>query len=243
MAPTTLSKGMGTSVQPAVRQAVSKLRRDCLEQEAGTRLGHEDELLQRYDVSRPTLRQAAALVGQEQLVLVRRGPGGGYFAHRPDSSSVAHMAAIFLQVQRVKIREILLSTSTIRGELAPLAASNLDEPTEGQIRDFLDRDRAIPDEDYELVTFLKAEIEQNNLVGRASGNRVLHLYMQISLELAGTLSRSDDIFFGHRERYLDFREQRNKMLDSIVARDPDFARLEAQRCGTRLQKWLDNSAA
>jgi hypothetical protein len=40
---------------------------------------------------------------------------------------------------------------------------------------------------------------------------------------------------------LEFREQRNKMLDSIVARDPDFARLGAQRCGTKLRKWLDHT--
>jgi DNA-binding FadR family transcriptional regulator len=238
MAGLTLTKGVSTSVQPAVRVAVAQLRRDCIAREPGTQLGQEDELLERYGISRPTLRQAAALVGQEQLLLIRRGPGGGYFAHRPEISSVSHMAAIFLQLQHTTMAEILLSTSTIRGELAPLAATNLSEEASHELEDFVTSDEAIADDDYDFIRFLRAELQQNDIVGRASGNRVLHLYMQISLELVSTLSKEEDILFNHPSRFLEWRHQRNRMLRSILNHDADIARIEANRLGAMILQWL-----
>lgn len=234
-----LAPRSGSNSQPAVRFAVNQLRRECIAHPPGTLLGQEEELLQRFGISRPTLRQAAALVGMEQLMEVRRGPGGGYFTTRPDISGVVHMAAIWLQLQKATVGEILVSTSTIRAELAPLAARNIDEATLAELKEFLAQDQAIDDGDYGFALFLKAELKQNDIVGRASGNRVLHLYMQISLDLVGSLARADDILLGHRSRYLAWRYQRNRMLQAIVAGDPEIARLESERCGAKIQKWLE----
>jgi len=234
-----LARPSGTNSQPAVRKAVNQLRRECVMHEPGKLLGQEEELLKRFGISRPTLRQAAALLTQEQLMEVRRGPGGGYFTARPNISGVVHMAAIWLQLQHVKISDILLSTTTIRAELAPLAARKIDDEGRAQINAFLNEDRAVDDKDYEYLSFLKAELAQNRMVGDIAGNRVLHLYMQISLDLVGSLSRSEDILFGHRARYLEWRHHRNRMLDAIAAGDPEIARLEADRCAAKMRKWVE----
>jgi len=239
MKPLVLARPSGSNSQPAVRKAVNQLRRECVMREAGTLLGQEEELLRRFGISRPTLRQAATLLTQEQLMEVRRGPGGGYYTNRPDISVVVHMAAIWLQLQHVKVSDILLSTTTIRAELAPLAARNIDDEGREVINAFLEEDRAIADSEYEYQNFLKAELQQNQIVGNLASNRVLHLYMQISLDLAGSLSRSEDILFEHRSRYLKWRHHRNRMLDAIAAGDPEIARLEAERCAERMRKWVE----
>jgi len=103
--PLILTRQPGSKSQPVVRKAVNQLRQECIQREPGTLLGQEEELLRRLGISRPTLRQAAALLGQEQLMNVRRGPGGGYFTTRPDISAVVHMAAIWLQLEHVAIGE------------------------------------------------------------------------------------------------------------------------------------------
>jgi len=103
--PLILTRQPGSKSQPVVRRAVNQLRQECIQREPGTLLGQEEELLRRMGISRPTLRQAAALLGQEQLMNVRRGPGGGYFTTRPDISAVVHMAAIWLQLEHVAIGE------------------------------------------------------------------------------------------------------------------------------------------
>jgi len=158
MKPLILTRQPGSKSQPVVRKAVNQLRRECIQRDPGTLLGQEEELLRRLGISRPTLRQAAALLGQEQLMNVRRGPGGGYFTTRPDISAVVHMAAIWLQLEHVAIGEILASTSTLRRELAPLAALNMDEEGYAELAAFLEHDRAIDEKDYGFTVFLKAEI-------------------------------------------------------------------------------------
>jgi DNA-binding FadR family transcriptional regulator len=55
----------------------------------GTRLGREPELMERYDVSRPTLREGLRLLEADGFVTVRRGPGGGVFVERPGRAQLA----------------------------------------------------------------------------------------------------------------------------------------------------------
>jgi len=230
--------GKRTSVQPAVRHAVASLRNECLQSPPGTLLGQEDDLLGRYKVSRPTLRQAAALVGQEQLLRVQRGVGGGYFSHRPDVSGVTHMAAILLQLEGAHMREILQSTEAIRTAIIPLAASNMSTEAREELREFLDREAAIPSQAYDFVTFLRAERKHNDIIGRASGNSVLTLFMKISLELVSSLSKEEDVLFGKAERFLEWRSQRNRMLQAVLDGDHEVALIEAKRCSDKVRKWL-----
>ena len=103
--------------RPAVRRTARALRRDSLQTDPGQGIGREDELIERYGVSRPTLRQAAALVGLEHLVRVRRGVGGGYFADRPDASTVAQVAAVMLRIRAVKLAKMLEAIEPIRVDM------------------------------------------------------------------------------------------------------------------------------
>jgi len=229
--------------QPAVRKAVVALREDSLRVEPGTLLGQEEDLIERYQVSRPTLRQAAALVGQEQLVTVRRGVGGGYFSQRPDFSGVAHMAAILLQVEGAKVEDMLRTVETIRVEMVSLAATGGSVEAMEKLQDYIDADEAIEDGDYNFRRFLKAERQHNELVGLAAGNQVLHLFMQILLELVATLRPTEDILFGKEERYLEWRVQRNKMIRAILARDVEIALVEARRGSAKIRQWLEEDRA
>src|SRR4051812_20186529 len=90
-----------------VRKTAHQLRVLVSRSQPGDLVGFEDDLLKLIGVSRPTLRQAAALVAQEQLLTVRRGSGGGYFARIPTSKAVAHTAAIYLQAHKTELREII----------------------------------------------------------------------------------------------------------------------------------------
>lgn len=222
----------------AVCRAVLALREDAMKVPSGGLLGREDELVLRYGVSRPTLRQAAGLVGQEQLIQIRRGVGGGYFASRPDSSAVANLAAILLQVRGVRLNQMLHAIDPIRAELVRLAAEKASEDHLEELRAFLQSDEIASEAEYRFRDFLKAEVQQNDIIGRASHNEALSLFLRILLQLVATLRRQDDILFGRRSRIASWRVQRNRMLRAVLSRDAELATLEARRCAQLMRKWI-----
>lgn len=228
-------------VQPAVRRTIISLRADSLAIEPNTLLGAEDDLIKRYGVSRPTLRQAAGLVVQEQLLKVRRGVGGGYFADRPTVTAVAHMAAVFLQSRNTSMQEILLSIEPIRVELVRLSALNDDPTARAAWESFLeDEHEAEPS----YRGFLKRERQFGDLLGQAGQNSVLNLFLQTVLELVATSVRRDnDLFVDRPDRVKQATARRVRIIQSILAGDPEIAVLEARRWAKASSAWLAEDRA
>ena len=226
----------------ALRQTVEALRRDALKCPEGELIGSEDELLARHQVSRPTLRQAAALVAQEQLLQVRRGVKGGYIARRPTSRAVAHMAAIYLRTREASLDELGRSMGPIRAELARLAAANLDESSRQAFQDFLQREADPNVEGAGLRAFTKSEREFGNLLGTASRNHVLSLFLDILHDLAANIPPERDLFLGQPERVKAYRQQRARLIEAILDGDPNIAVLLSKRTSELNRLWMDEDA-
>ena len=226
----------------ALRQTVEALRRDALKCPEGELIGSEDELLARHQVSRPTLRQAAALVAQEQLLQVRRGVKGGYIARRPTSRAVAHMAAIYLRTREASLDELGRSMSPIRAELARLAAANLDEASRQAFQDFLQREAEPNVEGAGIRAFTKSEREFGNLLGAASRNHVLSLFLDILHDLAANIPPERDLFLGRPERVKAYRQQRARLIEAILDGDPNVAVLLSKRTSELNRQWMDEDA-
>lgn len=201
-------------------------------------IGSEDQLLARHGVSRPTLRRAAAMVAQEQLLRVRRGVGGGYIATRPTPRAVAHMAAIYLNSRNTDVDAILSSVNPIRAELSRLAAKNLDTSTAQAFNEFLDADLSMPTGPGEMLAFGKSEREFGRLLGLASGNLVLALFLEILHDLSGSIERDNDIFFDRPDRLAAYREQRRRLIQSIIDKEPDMAALLSHRISEMGRNWF-----
>lgn len=204
----------------------------------GEFLGAEEEIRNRLGVSRPTLRQAAALVAEEQLLVIRRGMGGGYFARRPDTSTVTRIAAIYLQSRRARLEEIIRAVEPIRVELARLATRNRDAAATEQLRAFLQEERTLDGRTVSYAAFLKAERTFGKVLGRASGSQVLTLFLDILYDLAGRLGHEEDIYVNHPERVQKYRAYRNQMAEAIAERDEEMAVLAAKRCSAAAMAWM-----
>ncbi len=222
-----------------LQQTVEALREESLQCIEGELIGSEDDLLARHRVSRPTLRQAAALVAQEQLLQVRRGVGGGYIARRPTSRAVAHMAAIFLSTRETSMDEIGQSTAPIRTELARLAAANLDDASRQAFKGFLRREADGLADNSGLRAFARSEREFGQMLGAASRNNVLSLFFGILYDLAGNIRPEHDLFLGRPERVEAYRERRTRLIEAILDGDPSVAELFANRLSEFMQTWRD----
>jgi GntR family transcriptional regulator, transcriptional repressor for pyruvate dehydrogenase complex len=231
------------ALSPTLRQAVEALREESLQRAEGELIGSEDDLLARHKVSRPTLRQAAALVASEQLLQVRRGVGGGYIARRPTGRAVTHMAAIFLRSRGASLDEISRSMAPIRAELARLAAINIDDTSREALRAFLQSEADADADAGGFPTFARSEREFCRLLGASSGNHVLSLFFDILFDLAATMGPEHDIFLGRPERVKAYRDRRVRLIEAILDGDPSVAELLAHRTHELTRPWHEEKIA
>jgi len=231
------SKRMQLLAGSAVTQVAERIREDVFQLADGAFLGSEEDLILRYNVSRPTLRQAAGLIIQEQLLVARRGVGGGFFVRRPDPDVVTHIVSQYLRSRSVGIKELAEAVRPIRVEIARLAALSQDEAARKALMEFLEQEEAAAQE-LEFQSFLQSERAFNHLLGKVSGSETLSLFLEILLELSSTVHREEAMYRGHPERLARYRRERLRLARAVIDFDDELAVLAARRCARMSHDWL-----
>jgi DNA-binding FadR family transcriptional regulator len=101
-----ISKGL-VDTSSIGKRGAEALRNMIFEAGPDAHLGSEDELMRRLGVSSAMLRQAARILEHEQLLEVRRGPGGGYYSRLPTVEAAAHVMAVLLRSHQASQRDAL----------------------------------------------------------------------------------------------------------------------------------------
>ncbi len=89
----------------------------------GDALPAENELMERFGVSRPTLREAIRVLEMESLLRMRRGSRGGALVTAPDPQVAARAVGVLLQLRKVSLRDI----HGARTMIEPMAARQIAE--------------------------------------------------------------------------------------------------------------------
>lgn len=79
----------------------------------GTMLPPESELMERFGVSRPTLREAFRVLESESLINVERGVRGGARVTRPRRETLARYAGLILEWEGVTLKDVYDARLTI----------------------------------------------------------------------------------------------------------------------------------
>jgi GntR family transcriptional repressor for pyruvate dehydrogenase complex len=219
----------------AVKRAARALRADALTRPSGDLLGSEEDLLARYGISRPTLRQATALLVQEQLLLIRRGVNGGYFTRRPDAKGVAHTSAIYLQSRHTSLKEIIQAVLPIKVEMATLACRNRDPSSLKRLQALKTHEAGLRRDDY--FGFLKSELEFGEILGELSGNNVLRLFLETLYDFCSQVGATDDVYRARPDRVAEYWQERIQLVDAILRGDGELAVVLARRCALLAIKW------
>lgn len=97
------------------QQIADEIRRLIIEGRLveGELLGHEPELIERFGVSRPSLREALRILEAEGLITVVRGVHGGVRIHQPDHRQAARTAALVLQARNVPLADVFEARTII----------------------------------------------------------------------------------------------------------------------------------
>jgi GntR family transcriptional regulator, transcriptional repressor for pyruvate dehydrogenase complex len=200
-----------------------QVARDLLAQLSNSEIAHgqtfatEAELLQQFDVSRPTLREGIRILESQGVLEQRPGPGGGLLVRKPSLDMLAHSLSIYLRFNGVPFAAVLEARKAIEPALAGEAALRGTDNDFAEMAASIERMRGLGDDQEAFVAENRIF---HGIVARASGNKVLETFWGAISLLAHGEHHGVRYTFGNRRHVIAAHEQ---ILDACRRRDSDAA--------------------
>ncbi len=206
---------MAAIIRSKAEQVVHSLLETIIEDNLrpGSTLGTEADLLTRFAVSRPTLRESLRILESQGVLEMRPGPGGGILVSQPGVGVLAHGLSVFLRLHDVPFLSVLKAREVIEPALAREAAQNGSDLDFAELEASIDRMTLIKDDQ-------EAFIEENrifhSIIARAGQNKVLETFWSTISVLATGEHHGVRYTFGNQKHVI---EAHQRILDACRARD------------------------
>ena len=217
-----VTHGLAKQIAEKIRDAILEGRLQVHEQ-----LPTEAELAARFDVSRPTIREALKRLAAQNLIRSRRGPSGGTFVNRPTQDEarlqVANTASLLVSMGEFTLDQIAEARLQIELACCRLAAERRTKDDLEALAAEIERQRDPSLSDVEFcasdVRFHRRVIESahNPALGFAAAGVIDSLQPAVNL-----------VVFRLRDRH-QVAKQHELIRTSLAARDADAA------CGAFMQ--------
>jgi GntR family transcriptional regulator, transcriptional repressor for pyruvate dehydrogenase complex len=220
-------------VTPSAAEAIAQsLRRRIVDEFAdGEHIGSAEDLMDRFQVSGPTLRQAMRVLEAEGLVKVRRGNSGGFFAGTPSIEVVSRSASALLRRQGAQPADLIFMAQLIGPEIAGRAASNPDKAARRRLADHINEVWA-DGTDATIENAVNAAVGVARTMGELSGSPSLALFSAVLsdlvIDLLSEVARAtpSDVL---REYARKIRAGHKRLARAIARGDVDAARRVQQQ--------------
>ncbi len=208
---------------PLVQVSADRLRQLVLARDPGVLIGSLTEIAALLGVGIVTVQQAARVLEYQGLLVVRRGPNGGYYGARPDDAALERSMAAWLQARRSNSHEALEIVTLLESELIGAAARCVDDALLEELRGLAAGiERCATGEDR-----LAFEEELHDLLFRMTERPLIELLSRVTLRYHVT--QPIPVLFAGAEGMAAWQAGRRRTLAAILQRDEALARFEADR--------------
>lgn len=186
----------------------------------GTMLPPESELMERFGVSRPTLREAFRVLESESLINVERGVRGGARVTRPQRQTLARYAGLILEYEGVTLRDVYDARAIIETPMIIELANTRRRAAIAQLEEILDQQR-----DEEGESAVESHTAFHIAIARLSGNKTMQIVSEMLYHIIEKADRSLQPTRGPRAASAGRRAAKTHrmVLEMIKAGDADGA--------------------
>lgn len=214
--------------EPIHQQSLSRQIADQIRQaivdgslEADDRLPTEEELAVRFNVSRPTIREALKRLAAQNLVRSKRGPSGGTFVNRPSvkelSESLAGATTLLVGLESFSLDEITQTRLSLETLCCRLAAEHR---TDSDL-DNLQKELTIQSNpDLTAEELCASDVRFHRAITDATSNRMISFIMYAVIEALQPVANM--VAHRFREREIIYR-QHQKIFEAISAKNAELA--------------------
>lgn len=137
----------------------------------GATLPQETLLLEQYEISRPTLREAFRILESEALISVRRGARGGARVHSPDTNVAARYLGLILEYRDTPLADVYKARKAIEPYCVRLLATHRTEQDLELLTDRVEGCEAAADESPDR--FIRLQNDFHACLVELAGNETL----------------------------------------------------------------------
>ena len=190
----------------------------------GEWLPTEPELMERFGVSRPTLREAFRLLEADSLVTIRRGPPGGARVTVPGPEAAAAQFGLLLTLSTTTLRDVYEARMIIEPAAAGALARRGTAAARKALTEELERTRAT----VETADFGEQSVRFHRRVVELAGNQTLATVIGMLSEIVSrqlaraydeTHDTTDDTLARNRRALRSYQ----RLVELVEARDGDEA--------------------
>lgn len=184
----------------------------------GDTLPPEADLMQQYNVSRPTLREALRILESESLIVIRRGGIGGAMVKRPMLNATARHFGMILQDRGASVQDVYKARMVIE---PPAMADLARAVTKPQVADIKKRLDAADDLIGSPAKYAHAITEIREYMISLAGNITVSLLTRLLDEILERYSARIGEAKGDEWATLQRRSQRSlrKLVGFIEVKD------------------------
>lgn len=194
--------GTKVTAQKSAEIVAGQLRRQIVRRELleGSFLPPENVLLEQFEVSRPTLREAYRILEAEALITVLRGSRGGARINAPDEDSAARYAGLVLEYRGATVADVYGARAIIEPACVRMLAVRAAADDVVQLRETLaSMERSFGD----WATFEQAARDFHRMLAVLTRSATIKLLIEMlarittvaeqrnSVDLAGTKAHRD----------------------------------------------------
>lgn len=210
------TESLPKQISRQIRQAIvdGRLRAD-------DRLPAEEELAERYGVSRPTIREALKRLAAQNLIRSRRGPAGGTFVNRPSPEemrdALTTTAMLGVGLGEFDLADVAQARRELELICCRLAAES---PDPEQLAIMAEELKSQAGGGLSDEAFCASDVRFHRALVDATNNRILQLVMVTVIEALQPVMNM--VVFRFRERAVVV-DQHDRLLQALQTGDAEAA--------------------